>query len=461
MTILLVDENLVTGAPTPTGGTVAGPGVSTQNAISLWDNITGTLLQNSPNTINPVTGQIALNSTVNVGMIIERLTAQDPSMIEFRNTAFIRGRVGYLDVINPAAPPGGLDFGQIGWSQTGGVIIAARGSSPGIGIGGIKLYTTDSAFTSMIERFRILDDTGETVISSNIFESLKVTTSAGGGGTQCLATFGGNITTGASARVRMGYFGATGLASNVLNAQIGAGINGDVLIVPRDNFQGGGIKLYSTNVGSNGHVRRMHIMDGPGVIAITNDGVVGTGQLAIGTQIAGAGIALTLDNALGGAIIGQTSGALKWAIDVVSNVVRIGSITALDDLAFTTFNTTRAQIDKDDGRFQFLNGIVTQRRVIADADYVPLKGDYRLAITSITAARTITFSNLEIAKGAPTQVREWKIIDESGLVSGTESITLATEGAQTIDGLASLVITAPRFNLSIYSNGTNLFTEGA
>lgn len=97
------------------------------------------------------------------------------------------------------------------------------------------------------------------------------------------------------------------------------------------------------------------------------------------------------------------------------------------------------------------------RTAIADANHAVVAADYLLAITSITAARTITFSNAEIAKTG----KEWPIKDESGLVSPTFTITLLTEGAQTIDGATSLVLNTSFFDLIIYTNGTNLFVRAA
>jgi len=46
-------------------------------------------------------------------------------------------------------------------------------------------------------------------------------------------------------------------------------------------------------------------------------------------------------------------------------------------------------------------------------------------------------------------------------VNGTETITIATEGAQTIDGAGSLVVTTAFFDFSLYADGSNVFVEAA
>ena len=97
------------------------------------------------------------------------------------------------------------------------------------------------------------------------------------------------------------------------------------------------------------------------------------------------------------------------------------------------------------------------RTAIADANHTVVALDYLLAITSITAARTIDFPTTEIAKTG----KEWVIKDESGSVDGTNTITLTTGGSETIDGATSLVLNTSYFDLVIYTNGTNLFVRSA
>jgi len=130
----------------------------------------------------------------------------------------------------------------------------------------------------------------------------------------------------------------------------------------------------------------------------------------------------------------------------------------------TIFDKTGATItawNGDDGRIVFTRGIVTKKTNIADADYTLISTDYRIATTSITASRTYTIPTAEIAKGSATEAREWKFKDESGNVSGANKITIATEGAQTIDGATELVVNTPFHDFKIYADGSNCFVEAA
>jgi len=111
---------------------------------------------------------------------------------------------------------------------------------------------------------------------------------------------------------------------------------------------------------------------------------------------------------------------------------------------------------------QFLCAISYERTEIADVNKTVLAREYLLAITSITAARTITFNSSVITgSGIPGQAQHWPIKDESGDVSGTNTVTIATQSTETIDGATSLVLDTPFFDLVIYSDGNDLFVRSA
>ena len=78
---------------------------------------------------------------------------------------------------------------------------------------------------------------------------------------------------------------------------------------------------------------------------------------------------------------------------------------------------------------------------------------HKYAVTDTTVARTITVSSADIL----STDREFIIKDESG-GAGTFNITIATEGAQTIDGVSTVIITVDFGSVSLYSDGTNLFS---
>ena len=75
-----------------------------------------------------------------------------------------------------------------------------------------------------------------------------------------------------------------------------------------------------------------------------------------------------------------------------------------------------------------------------------------IGVTDTTAARTITLSTFDNKEGNIIMVK-----DESG-GAGTNNITVATEGTETVDGATSKVINLNYGVLRFYSNGTNWFT---
>lgn len=75
-----------------------------------------------------------------------------------------------------------------------------------------------------------------------------------------------------------------------------------------------------------------------------------------------------------------------------------------------------------------------------------------IGVTSTAAARTITIQSADIVVG-----RVFIIKDESGAAS-VNNITIDTQGAETIDGAATVVIIANYGSVRLYSDGTNLFS---
>lgn len=79
-------------------------------------------------------------------------------------------------------------------------------------------------------------------------------------------------------------------------------------------------------------------------------------------------------------------------------------------------------------------------------------GETIIGVTSTAAARTITLATADVIAGRVIFIK-----DESGL-AGTNNITIDTEGAELIDGAASIAITVNYGVLKVYSDGVNWFT---
>ena len=94
------------------------------------------------------------------------------------------------------------------------------------------------------------------------------------------------------------------------------------------------------------------------------------------------------------------------------------------------------------------------RTPVADAAYTALVTDRLIAFTAITAARVVS---LPPAASFPAG-HHLSIIDESGACSGTNIITMARNGADTINGAASAVIASAFGFVALESNGASAWT---
>lgn len=92
-----------------------------------------------------------------------------------------------------------------------------------------------------------------------------------------------------------------------------------------------------------------------------------------------------------------------------------------------------------------------KRTAVADVDYTILRTDRSVALTSISAARTLTLP----AASSVTAGQELLIKDESGSVTATNTLSIARAGSDTLDGATSLVLMAARTWLRLVSDGTS------
>ena len=89
---------------------------------------------------------------------------------------------------------------------------------------------------------------------------------------------------------------------------------------------------------------------------------------------------------------------------------------------------------------------------IIAAAYALLVTDEILSVTyTATGAVEITIPTAQITSGRRI------VVKDAGGLAGTNNITIATEGAETIDGAATAVISGNYNFISIYCDGTNWF----
>lgn len=98
-------------------------------------------------------------------------------------------------------------------------------------------------------------------------------------------------------------------------------------------------------------------------------------------------------------------------------------------------------------------GLVVAHRTVTGADTTFGVFDVIVGIDVSGSARTVTIDSAAIKhKG------RLFIINDEGAGAGTDNITIATEGSETIDGGGTATISANNGSVRLYSNGSNLVT---
>ncbi|MEL6062449.1 MULTISPECIES: DUF2793 domain-containing protein [unclassified Methylobacterium] len=113
----------------------------------------------------------------------------------------------------------------------------------------------------------------------------------------------------------------------------------------------------------------------------------------------------------------------------------------------TTRLATTAYVDRADAA-------AFARTQVEDAAYAIQPGDRTVAVIALTQARTLTLP----AASAYPQGATLTILDESGAASAALRLTVATAGADRVNGAASAAIVVPYGFLALQSNGFDKWT---
>lgn len=127
---------------------------------------------------------------------------------------------------------------------------------------------------------------------------------------------------------------------------------------------------------------------------------------------------------------------------VITGTISVGGTTTLSGSASISGSAT------------FSGAMKINRTIVTGATYSISSSDYLLGITrTASGACAITFPSAQIITN-----RVWLIKDEGGN-SATNNITISTSGSEKIDGQDTLIIDVNYRMVTIYSDGTNLFSD--
>lgn len=140
---------------------------------------------------------------------------------------------------------------------------------------------------------------------------------------------------------------------------------------------------------------------------------------------------------------------------IVGGVEKFGSVSsdvvALSDVVAKAGDTMTGQLIINNGGLQLSSEIYLNRTSVA-ASYSTVAKDIYIGVTNTDSARTITLSSVD------TEDKRIIIVNDESGGAGTNNITVDTQGAQTIDGAASVAIATNYGSVRLISDGTNWFT---
>lgn len=137
------------------GGDVSGPPSSLINSIATFLDASGKNIISTACTIDPITGQMLVDSTNGIPLRIRMDGASgNPSLVNIEDN-ILRGQFGYF---GSQGILGGVTQGQIGWNTNGGCEYASRSNFNG---GGHRFSTANAALDDLILRVQIEDITGD------------------------------------------------------------------------------------------------------------------------------------------------------------------------------------------------------------------------------------------------------------------------------------------------------------
>ncbi|GJD34202.1 DUF2793 domain-containing protein [Methylobacterium aerolatum] len=158
---------------------------------------------------------------------------------------------------------------------------------------------------------------------------------------------------------------------------------------------------------------------------------------------------------------GSDDFVVKTSADGTAFTTALTAAAATGIVAFAASPTAPTPADRDGSTRLATTAYVDRagaaafaRSPVADAAYTIQPTDRTVAVTALTAARTLT---LPAASAFPPGAT-LTILDESGACSPGKALTIARAGSDTINGLTALLLATPYGAVSLQSNGAAKWT---
>lgn len=174
-----------------------------------------------------------------------------------------------------------------------------------------------------------------------------------------------------------------------------------------------------------------------------------TGMTDIVVADGGTGVSTLAD---GGLVVGAGTAAVEVVAPGATTEILVGGGAATNPV-WTTATGSGAPVRATSPTL-VTPALSVKYDAVADAarTNTTLSTDWIVAFTSLTATRDYQISSEDIAVSG----RMFIVKDAAGSAA-TFPITISTEGAETIDGAATISINSNYGSVTLYSNGSNLF----
>ena len=435
-------------------GDVVGPGSATDNAVARYDGATGNLIQNSTVLIDDL-GKVTIPA--GGGLVVDT------------DTLIVDATNDQVSIGNAATPLTDLTIFQ-GSNNTKGLTFAGQSLFGNDNTDGVSIFLGANLVNNRQLFFTTFSDQGTTGTAFRFIFGSALPNIGGvtaNGTTRMALTFGdetdGNIGFGFTLAAVQADIKAKLHIDTGVTTKIGLIVQGKVsqtadLFQARNSADVNLLKINSTGI------LTQLVADGRGVhVASSTD--VNQSTFLDFTNAAGArsifgcdGNGLSAISRVEDTTIGSFNGSagglnfftaasfrgrflFNGDFEVDTNTLYVDASASSVGIGTTTPNSKLE-----------VQGSLSVKRV-ATAVSVSTIDEVIIGVTDTTVGRTVTISTADIVLG-----RMFIIKDESGAASNPNPITIDTEGAQLIDGVASVQISVAYGVVRLYSNGTNLFS---